>query len=113
MWGLATLVFVSELLMLAVLGGATWQIAGRGVIGLVAAAAAVVIAVALWAWFASPQAVVDSAVAKALVKIGLYSLAAGLLAVAGARPGLVWGFAVFSLIVNLAALAPPYRDFQE
>jgi hypothetical protein len=111
LWSLAGLLFTSELLMLGVLGGGAWAVAGRGGPGVLAGLAAVAVGVALWALFASPQPVMDVIVAKYAVKIGLYTAATVLLAAAGVRLPLVWVFAVFSLIVNIAAVLPPYRDF--
>lgn len=111
LWTLAGALFASELLMLAALGGSVWILTGRGAAGLAAGVAAVAVAVALWAVFASPHPVVDAAAAKAVVKVALYLGSTALLAAAGAKGSIVWGFAVFSLIVNIAALLPPYRDF--
>lgn len=111
LWTLAGLVFASELLMLAALGGSVWLLAGRGGLGVVAGVVAVAVAIAAWAVFASPQPIVDVAAAKVAVKVALYLGAAVLLAVAGVRASVVSGFAVFSLIVNIAAVLPPYRDF--
>ncbi|MEJ9077982.1 MULTISPECIES: DUF2568 domain-containing protein [Gordonia] len=111
LWSLAGLLFTSEVLMLGVLGGGAWAAAGRGWPGVLAGLAAVVVAVALWALFASPQPVVDMIVAKYAVKIGLYAAATALLVAAGIRAPIVWAFAVFSLVVNIAAVLPPYRDF--
>ncbi|QRY61209.1 DUF2568 domain-containing protein [Gordonia sp. PDNC005] len=111
LWSLAGLLFVSEVLMLGVLGGGVWAVVGRGWPGVLAGLAAVAAAVALWALFASPRPVMDVTVAKYAVKIGLYVAATALLAAAGARLPTVWAFAVFSLVVNTAAVMPPYRDF--
>ena len=111
LWTLAGLLFVNELLMLAALGGSVWILTGRGWLAVAAGAATVAIAIAAWAVFASPQPVVDVTEAKAAVKVALYVGAAALLAVAGVRTSVVYGFAVFSLIVNIAAVLPPYRDF--
>ncbi|MCF8571455.1 DUF2568 domain-containing protein [Gordonia sp. HY002] len=111
LWTLAGLLFAGELVMLAALGGSVWILAGRGGPGVAAGAATVAIAIAAWAVFASPHPVVDVAAAKAAVKIALYAGAAALLAVAGVRTSVVYGFVAFSLIVNIAAVLPPYRDF--
>ncbi len=111
LWALAGLLFASEILMLVVLGGSTWAVLGRGLPGVLAGIAAVAVAVALWALFASPQPVFDVAAAKYGVKIVLYSGAAVLLMLAGVRAHLVWLFAVSSLVLNLAAVLTPYRGF--
>ncbi|GEE03726.1 hypothetical protein nbrc107696_41720 [Gordonia spumicola] len=111
LWTLAGLLFAVEIVMLGVLGGAVWAVAGRGWVGVAAGVAAVVLAVVLWGLFASPRAAVDLAVAKYAVKIGLFAAATGLLAASGARGGWVWTFAAASLVLNIAAVLPPYRDF--
>ena len=111
LWTLAGLVFASELLMLGALGYGVWLATGGGVGGVAAAGAAVLAACVLWALFASPKPVFDVEPVKYAVKVGLYLLAALLLARGGVRAEWVWAFAGFSLVTNIAAVLPPYRDF--
>ncbi|MBU2696180.1 DUF2568 domain-containing protein [Pimelobacter sp. 30-1] len=109
-WSVSLLVFLSEILMLVVLGRAGWRLAGPGALGWVAATALVVGACVLWGLFAAPRATVDVVALRYAVKIGLYGAAAALLAVTSTSPRVVVGFAAFVLVVNVLALLPPVAD---
>lgn len=106
-WTVSLLLFVSEVVLMGVLGYAVWRLTGRGLLGWAAAIAAVVAACALWGLFAAPRATFDVAAARYAVKLGLYAGATALLAFAGVRTPAVLGFAGFSLAINVLALLPP------
>ena len=110
-WTLATGVFLLELAMVGVLAAAAWQLAGRGAPGWGAALGTAAAVVVLWALFASPAPVVDVALVKLVVKAALFAAAAlAIWAVADRLDLAVW-FAAVSLVVNIAAVVPPYSDY--
>lgn len=110
-WSLAALMFGIELLMVAVFGYGGWALGGRGVVGWGAAVIAVATVVAMWALFASPTPVVDIGIVKLVVKVVLFAGAALILAVVAGRTDLAVVFAIASLLINLAALLPPYSNY--
>ncbi|MGO1950261.1 MAG: DUF2568 domain-containing protein [Mycobacteriaceae bacterium] len=109
-WTVSLLLFASEVILMAAIGYAAWRLAGRGALGWVAAASAVVAACVVWGLFAAPEATFDLAAVRYSVKIGLYGSAAALLATAGVRTRSVLGFVGFSLVINVLALLPPVVD---
>ncbi|MBM7366819.1 DUF2568 domain-containing protein [Gordonia hydrophobica] len=110
-WTLATVLFIVELLMLGVLAAGVWQVAGRGALGWVGAVGTVVAVAAVWALFASPSPIVDAAPLKAVVKIVLFAAAALVLWLVHSRTDLAIAFAVVCLVVNIAAILPPYSNY--
>lgn len=110
-WSLAAVLFSVELAMVAVITAAAWQAAGGGVPGWLAALAAASAVVAVWALAASPSPIVDSGIGKLVVKVALFAAAALLLRSTMHRPDLALWFAAVALVINLAAILPPYRDY--
>lgn len=110
-WTLAAGMFVAELAMIGILAGAAWVLAGRGGSGALAAFGAAAAVVVLWALFASPTPVVDVGVLKLLVKVVLFAAAAFTLWSVMHRLDLAIWFAAVALVINLAALLPPYSNY--
>ncbi|EGD56882.1 DUF2568 domain-containing protein [Gordonia neofelifaecis] len=110
-WTLAAVMFVLELAMVGVLGYAGLVLAGRGLFGWPAAAGAVIAVALVWALFAAPAATFDIGLVKAVVKVALFAAAAVVLWQVAHRPDLAAAFAVLALVVNIAAVLPPYSTY--
>ncbi|ALG84130.1 DUF2568 domain-containing protein [Gordonia phthalatica] len=110
-WTLATVVFLLELAMVGVLATAAWLLADRGWTGWLAAIGTATVVVALWALFASPMPVVDVAVLKLVVKVVLFVAASLAIWSVMHRADLAVWFAAVAVVVNLAAIVPPYSNY--
>lgn len=96
------LVFVAELAALAGIGFGVYRLAGGGVLGVIAAAAAVGVAIAAWARFAAPKAEAPAAAALA-TKIVVFGGGIALLAIAG-QPKWAIALGVLVVIAHLGAV---------
>lgn len=109
------LLFLIEIALLAALGWGTFRLAGGGSAGGVLGVAAVVAACVLWALFASPQPIVTDngphvTAVRYAVKIGLFSAATVLLAVAQAPRWVVIGFPAATVVIHLLDLTLPASE---
>lgn len=110
-WTLAVAVFGVELLMVGVLTLSARRAAGRGARGWAAALGAGAVVVALWALFAAPTPIIDVAPVKFAVKVVLFAAAASALWLVLRRANLAVVFAVAALVLNVAAILPPYNNY--
>ncbi len=103
-WSVLALVFLDELLLMVALG--IWGAdAGGWPLAVVAGAAGVLV----WFLFASPKARYGGPVVRPVAKLVVIGSAIAGLATAG-HPGWAAVLAVFSFVVNVAALHPDIKD---
>ena len=99
-WSVLALVFLDEVLVMAAL--AVW---GADAGGWLLALAAVLAGVVIWFFFASPKARYGGPVTRPVAKLLVIGAAIWGLAAAG-QAGWAVALAVFSFVVNVAALHP-------
>jgi hypothetical protein len=99
-WAVLALVFLDELLVMGALG--VW---GADAGGWPLAIGAAVAGVLVWFLFASPKARYGGPVTRPVAKLVVIGAAVAGLGASG-HTGWAWALAVFSLVVNAAALHP-------
>lgn len=106
-WTVSLALFASEIAMLLALGWAGSRLVGGAAATWAVAVVLVACACLVWGLFVAPQAAFDVPTVKYGVKIGLYALAAVLLAATTVPRSVVAAFVGFSLVINVVALLPP------
>ena len=104
-WLWLAMAFLTELSALAALGFWGWSVPAPGVVRVLVAVAAPVVAAVLWGLFAAPQAPVSVPVLAVLVKVLVFG-GAGLALVATGHPRLALALVVLAALSTVLSTRP-------